>query len=343
VEMTDCDRFEDREQDQLECLLQSSGVKLPGVNTCRVANPSAFGVGAATGTATCGVTMLASSWWFTAYLICCAARKARMSVVGHFRPPSAMLGGDRFCSVTGRRLATRSACVGACWPFSPTRRMTMPDYEASVAPSLRRGPRNKGKLVGAKPPLRPKHVWSIRTKLQVADRKRDLAMFNLAIDSKLRGCDVVALKWKTLRRTDTPSSAQQCARKRPACRCDSRLPNRPGKRWMTTSARQTESPANSCAAPRRPSRGLSTRQYARLAGNWVRSVGLGRFQRFPVRHSARSRGLRRLAVGARQCVCRSHARWRGACLRQAPARHIPQELRGIRRDPRHPARIKRAK
>ena len=53
---------------------------------------------------------------------------------------------------------------------------------------------NKGKLTGAKPPLRPKHVWSIRTKLQLADRKRDLALFNLAIDSKLRGCDVVALK-----------------------------------------------------------------------------------------------------------------------------------------------------
>jgi hypothetical protein len=60
--------------------------------------------------------------------------------------------------------------------------------------NLSRGPWNKGKLVGAKPPLRPKHVWSIRTKLQIADRKRDLAMFNLAIDSKLRGCDVVALK-----------------------------------------------------------------------------------------------------------------------------------------------------
>src|SRR5438128_9199937 len=53
---------------------------------------------------------------------------------------------------------------------------------------------NKGKLVGAKPPLRPRHVWSIRTKLQIAGRTRDLAMFNLAIDSKLRGCDVVALK-----------------------------------------------------------------------------------------------------------------------------------------------------
>jgi hypothetical protein len=72
--------------------------------------------------------------------------------------------------------------------------MTMQDNEASVAPSLRRGPWNKGKLIGAKPPLPPKHVWSIRTKLQIADRKRDLAMFNLAIDSKLRGCDVVALK-----------------------------------------------------------------------------------------------------------------------------------------------------
>jgi len=53
---------------------------------------------------------------------------------------------------------------------------------------------NKGKLIGAKPPLRPKHVWSIRTKLQIEGHTRDLAMFNLAIDSKLRGCDVVALK-----------------------------------------------------------------------------------------------------------------------------------------------------
>ena len=58
----------------------------------------------------------------------------------------------------------------------------------------KRMPWNKGKLIGAKPPLRPKHVWSIRTELQVEGRTRDLAMFNLAIDSKLRGCDVVALK-----------------------------------------------------------------------------------------------------------------------------------------------------
>jgi len=58
----------------------------------------------------------------------------------------------------------------------------------------KRVPWNKSKLTGAKPPLRPKHVWSIRTKLQIEGRVRDLAMFNLAIDSKLRGCDVVAIR-----------------------------------------------------------------------------------------------------------------------------------------------------
>src|ERR1700691_6037166 len=66
--------------------------------------------------------------------------------------------------------------------------------QVNAGPSPKRVPWNKGKLTGAKPPLRPKHVWSIRTKLQVEGRKRDLAMFNLAIDSKLRGCDVVSLK-----------------------------------------------------------------------------------------------------------------------------------------------------
>jgi hypothetical protein len=58
----------------------------------------------------------------------------------------------------------------------------------------KREPWNKGKFTGARPPLRPKHVWAIRSKLQAEERTRDLAMFNLAIDSKLRACDVVALK-----------------------------------------------------------------------------------------------------------------------------------------------------
>ena len=70
----------------------------------------------------------------------------------------------------------------------------MQDNANSELPTLKRTPWNKGKLIGAKPPLRQKHVWAIRTKLQIEKRMRELAMFNLAIDSKLRGCDVVALK-----------------------------------------------------------------------------------------------------------------------------------------------------
>jgi hypothetical protein len=58
----------------------------------------------------------------------------------------------------------------------------------------RQTPWDKGKLIGSKPPLRTKDVWSIRTKLQVEKCPGGLAMFNLAIDSKLRGCDVVSLK-----------------------------------------------------------------------------------------------------------------------------------------------------
>jgi hypothetical protein len=63
--------------------------------------------------------------------------------------------------------------------------------DRSTLPTPKRTPWNKGKLIGAKPPLLARHVWSIRTKLQIERRTRDLAMFNLAIDSKLRGCDVI--------------------------------------------------------------------------------------------------------------------------------------------------------
>jgi hypothetical protein len=52
---------------------------------------------------------------------------------------------------------------------------------------------NRGHIVGQKPPLKPREVWSIRTRLQVSGAERDLALFNLAIDSKLRGCDLVTI------------------------------------------------------------------------------------------------------------------------------------------------------
>ena len=69
----------------------------------------------------------------------------------------------------------------------------MSDQEKCL-PTNKRTPWNKGKLIGARPPLRPKHVWAIRTRLLLEGRIRDLALFNLAIDSRLRGCDVVAVK-----------------------------------------------------------------------------------------------------------------------------------------------------
>ena len=55
-------------------------------------------------------------------------------------------------------------------------------------------PWNKGKLLGQKPPLKLKEIWAIRIRLQLDHRTRELALFNLAIDSKLRGCDVVAVR-----------------------------------------------------------------------------------------------------------------------------------------------------
>lgn len=57
-----------------------------------------------------------------------------------------------------------------------------------------RKPWNKGKLVGQKAPLRLKDIWAIRVRLQLADKTRDLALFELAIDSKLRACDLVKLR-----------------------------------------------------------------------------------------------------------------------------------------------------
>jgi hypothetical protein len=60
--------------------------------------------------------------------------------------------------------------------------------------SSHRAPWNKGRLIGQKRPLKPKEVWAIRVRLQLEERRRDLALFDLALDSKLRGCDLVRLQ-----------------------------------------------------------------------------------------------------------------------------------------------------
>ena len=66
--------------------------------------------------------------------------------------------------------------------------------EQLVAATAQRTPWNKGKLVGQKAPFRLKEIWAIRVRLQLYGRIRDLALFNLAIDSKLRACDLVRLR-----------------------------------------------------------------------------------------------------------------------------------------------------
>ena len=70
----------------------------------------------------------------------------------------------------------------------------MHENEIPATAVPKRIPGNKGKLIGPRPPLRQKHVWAIRTRLQIERQVRELALFNLAIDSKLRGCDLVALR-----------------------------------------------------------------------------------------------------------------------------------------------------
>ena len=141
----------------------------------------------------------------------------------------------------------------------------------------KRTPWNKGKLIGAKPPLRPKHVWSIRTKLQVEKRTRDLAMINLAIDSKLRGCDVIALKVEDVAPSGYAIDRALVRQKKTG---------QPVKFELTEQTRQAvddylkaarKKPGDFLFTGRSdPRRCMSTRQYARLVSEWIASIGLDR-------------------------------------------------------------------
>jgi hypothetical protein len=94
----------------------------------------------------------------------------------------------------------------------------MHENEIPTAATPKRIPWNKDKLIGPRPPLRQKHVWAIRTRLQIERQVRELALFNLAIDSKLRGCDLVALRVDDVAPTAMQSNERLCARERPAGR-----------------------------------------------------------------------------------------------------------------------------
>src|SRR5712672_1521396 len=151
----------------------------------------------------------------------------------------------------------------------------MEDLENTIGTANRYLSWNKGKLTGAKPPLRPKHVWSIRTKLQIEGRVRDLAMFNLAIDSKLRGCDVVAIRVEDVaaggytadraivrqKKTGRPVRFELSEHTRQAIDDYLKAANKTPGEFLFTGHRSSD-------------RGMTTRQYARLVSEWIGSIGL---------------------------------------------------------------------
>ena len=138
----------------------------------------------------------------------------------------------------------------------------------------RRVPWNKGKIVGAKPPLQPSHVWSIRTKLQMESKTRDLALFNLAIDSKLRGCDVVAVCVEDIAPNGYALNRATIRQKKTGRPVRFELTEHTRKAiddYLRLTERQ---PGQFLFAGRGGRGGLTTRQYARLVQEWVASVGL---------------------------------------------------------------------
>ena len=134
---------------------------------------------------------------------------------------------------------------------------------------------NKGRIIGQKKPLKPKHVWAIRVRLELAENHRDLALFNLAIDSKLRGCDLVKLKV-----ADVFSAGQVKER---ASIIQSKT-QKPVRFEITEGTRKSllrwlEEPLMIGSEYLWPGRfherlHISTRQYARLVRDWVKSIGL---------------------------------------------------------------------
>ncbi|MDP2761889.1 MAG: tyrosine-type recombinase/integrase [Sideroxyarcus sp.] len=134
---------------------------------------------------------------------------------------------------------------------------------------------NKGKLIGQKPPLKPKDIWAIRFHLQNRHAIRDLAMFNLAIDSKLRGCDLVSLHVRDV------THGNQIL---PRAMVVQRKTQRPVQFELTEPTRTAVAAWIEKANLRNeqslfPSRitgssHISTRQYARLVHKWVEAAGL---------------------------------------------------------------------
>jgi len=130
-------------------------------------------------------------------------------------------------------------------------------------------------IVGAKLPLRPMHVWAIRVRLQIANRLRDLALFDIAVDSKLRGCDVVSLRLSEIIAAGAIRSRAiviQQKTGRPVQFEITEQTRRSLVEWLKVRRGETDG----WLFPSRMFRGahLSTRQYIRLVKGWVALIGL---------------------------------------------------------------------
>ncbi|MBE7376595.1 tyrosine-type recombinase/integrase [Pseudomonas lopnurensis] len=141
--------------------------------------------------------------------------------------------------------------------------------------SCSRQPWNKEKLVGQKAPLRLRDIWAIRVRLQIAERARDLALFDLAIDSKLRACDLTKLRVRDVAHGERVSSraiVMQQKTQRPVQFEITEQTRVALEAWI----RQAQLRSEDCLFPSRlhSSGHLPTRQYARIVKAWVRAIGL---------------------------------------------------------------------
>ncbi|CAB3770245.1 Tyrosine recombinase XerC [Paraburkholderia humisilvae] len=136
-------------------------------------------------------------------------------------------------------------------------------------------PWNKGKLTGQQPPLKLREIWAIRIRLQLGAKTRDLAMFNLAIDSKLRACDLTKLRVRDVclgSRVVPRATVMQQKTQRPVQFEITEQTRDSVETWIKAAALTSADflfPGRIHASPH-----LSTRQYARLVHGWVRSIGL---------------------------------------------------------------------
>lgn len=136
-------------------------------------------------------------------------------------------------------------------------------------------PWNKGKLVGQKPPLKLKEIWAIRTRLQLGKRVRDLALFNLAIDSKLRGCDLVKLKVRDISLGSNIVKRAIILQQKTQQPVQFEITEQTRETVMNWIKHENLNNDDYLFKSRvRKSLHLSTRQYARIVESWVSAIGL---------------------------------------------------------------------